>query len=215
MDGRVVALVCAVRAEERMLRRLAGPGVRVIVSGMGSGPAEQAARDAIAAGATAAISVGFCGALDPALQRGDLVVPARVRDAATGDDFACDPALAAGAGAAHGVLVTSPAVAGTPADRRRLPGTAVDMESAGTARACARAGIPFAAIRAVTDRAEDRLPDITGVVDSHGAVHPWRALRRLVAHPSEVGGWVSLALGARAARRSLVPAVAAALGASA
>ncbi len=212
MGARVVALVCAVRAEERMLRRLEGPGVRVIVSGMGSGPAERAARDAIAAGATAAISVGFCGALDPSLQRGDVVVPAEVRDAETGDAFACDPLLSIGAGMATGVLVTTAAVVGTPEERSRLAGTAVDMESAGTARACARAGIPFAAIRAVTDRAHDALPDMRGVVDPHGAVRPWSAIRRLVARPSDLRRWVGLARGARAARRALVPAVAAALG---
>lgn len=210
-DG-VVALVCAVPAEERMLRRFAGPTVRLIVSGMGSGPAEAAARTAIADGAVAAISVGFCGALDPALGRGDVVVPDHVRDAVTGDVFACDPRLTAGAGGRRGTLVTTTGVASTPGERGRLRGTAVDMESAGAARACARAGVPFAAIRAVTDRSDDVLPDMRGVVDADGTVHPLRALRRMVGRPSDIRRWITLAGGARAARRGLVPAVAAALG---
>lgn len=212
MDAGVVALVCAVPAEERMLRRFAGPRVRVIVSGMGAGPAERAVREAIAGGATAAISVGFCGALDPALRRGDLVVPADVRDASTGDAFACDPELATGAAAPRGTLVTTDAVVSAPSERARIRGLAVDMESAGTARACARAGVPFAAIRAVTDRADDELPDIRGVVDPDGSVHPLRALGRMVRRPSDIRRWAALARGARAARRTLVPAVAAALG---
>lgn len=211
MGRGVVALMCAVPAEERMLRRFAGPGVRVIVTGMGAGPAEQRAREAIADGVTAAISVGFCGALDPSLERGDVVVPESVRDAITGDAWECDADLARGAGARRGTLVTSDRVVSAPHERRGLGGLAVDMESAGTARACARAGIPFAAIRAITDRADDRLPDIRGVVDERGDVHPMRVVGRLIARPSDIAAWARLARGARAARRGLVPAVEAAL----
>lgn len=207
----VVALMCAVAAEERMLRRFAGPGVRVIATGMGPGPAERTAMQAIDDGATAAISVGFCGALDPSLDRGDLVIPVTVRDAATGEAWACDATLSRGAGAQGGTLVTTDHVVSDPAGRLALGGIAVDMESAGTARACARAGIPFAAIRAVTDRAGDVLPDLGGVVDERGDVHALRVLGRMARHPSDVTAWMGLARGARAARRGLVPAVAAAL----
>lgn len=208
----VVALMCAVPTEERMLRRFAGPGVRVIATGMGAGPAERSTRQAIAEGATAAISVGFCGALDPWLGRGDVVVPESVRDTCTGDTWPCEPGLAMGAGRRHGVLVTVPAVVAHPHARRALEGSAVDMESAGTARACADAGIPFAAIRAVTDRAHDVLPALDGVVDERGVAHPTRVLAHIARHPSQIGPWLGLARGARAARGALVPAVARALG---
>ncbi|MGB1803201.1 MAG: hypothetical protein ACPHQB_03610, partial [Miltoncostaeaceae bacterium] len=96
MRRAVVALMCAVPAEERMLRRFAGPGVRVIATGMGAVPAELRARQAIEEGATALIAVGFCGALDPALPRGGVVIPAVVRDARTGETWPCDPVLARG-----------------------------------------------------------------------------------------------------------------------
>jgi len=211
MGGGVVALVCAVSAEERMLRRFSGPGVRIIVTGMGAGAAEQMAGEAIEAGVTAAISVGFCGALDRSLARGDVVVPEEVRDGATGEAWPCDAALARGAGRMHGTLVTAHQVVSDPAARERLRGIAVDMESAGTARACMQAGIPFAVIRAVTDRADDRLPDMAGVVDDAGGVHPLAALRRIATRPSDIPAWVRLGQGARAARRGLVPAVAAVL----
>ena len=135
-----------------------------------------------------------------------------MRDASTGDAFACDPELATGAAAPRGTLVTTDAVVSAPSERARIRGLAVDMESAGAARACARAGVPFAAIRAVTDRADDELPDIRGVVDPDGSVHPLRALGRMVRRPSDIRRWAALARGARAARRTLVPAVAAALG---
>jgi nucleoside phosphorylase len=207
-----VALMCAVPTEERMLRRFAGPGVRVIATGMGTGPAERTTTEAIAQGVTAAISVGFCGALDPSLERGDVVVPEAVHDAATGDTWECDASLTSGAGPRRGVLVTAPGVVGDPAARSALAGLAVDMESAGTARACARAGIPFAAIRAVTDRAGDVLPHLDGVVDERGVAHPMRVLAQVARHPSQLGAWMALGRGARAAGRGLTPAVAGALG---
>ena len=181
MSRGVVALLCAVPAEERMLRRLAGPQVRIVVMGMGPATAEHHAAAAIGDGACAAISVGFCGALDPSLSVGDVVVPERVRDALTGEEWECDAALA------------------------------VDMESAGAARACARAGVPFAAIRAVTDRTGDRLPDLAGVVDDAGDIHAMRIAGRLIIHPGQIPAWVRLARGASAARRGLVPAVTRAL----
>lgn len=209
-DG-VLALLCAVAAEERILRHLAGPGVRVIVTGMGSGPAEHHAARAIAAGATAMIAVGFCGALDPTLARGDVVIPERVIDAATGDQFICDSGLTRGAGVSSGTLTTTPNVVSHPAARAELVGIAVDMESAGVARACARAGIPFAAIRAVTDRADDILPNLNGLIAPSGDIHRLRIVRRVVTRPSEIAVWTRLARGARVARRGLVPAVAAAL----
>jgi len=215
MRRAVVALMCAVPAEERMLQRFAGPGVRVISTGMGAAPAEIRARQAIDDGATALISVGFCGALDPNLPRGGVVVPAAVRDERTGEAWPCDPGLAGGAGIPQGVLVTAQALTGTRAARRRLDGIAVDLESAGTARACAVAGIPFAAIRAVTDRADDDLPDMEGVVAPDGSVHPARVIGRMASRPGDIAAWVRLARGARAARRGLVPAVASALAGAA
>ena len=215
MRRAVVALMCAVPAEERMLRRFAGPGVRVIATGMGAVPAELRARQAIEDGATALISVGFCGALDPALPRGGVVIPAVVRDARTGEAWPCDPVLARGAGTPRGALVTAEALTGTRAARRRLDGIAVDLESAGTARACAVAGIPFAVIRAVTDRADDDLPDLEGVVAPDGSVHPARVVGRMASRPGDIAAWVRLARGARAARRGLVPAVASALAVAA
>ena len=98
---------------------------------------------------------------------------------------------------------------------RRLDGIAVDLESAGTARACAVAGIPFAVIRAVTDRADDDLPDLEGVVAPDGSVHPARVVGRMASRPGDIAAWVRLVRGARAARRGLMPAVASALAGAA
>lgn len=198
-----------------MLRGLRGPGVRLVVTGMGAAGAERHTAAAIADGAVAAISTGFCGGLDPSLSVGDVVVPERVVDAVTGETFACDPSLVVGAGQPGGTLVTTPRVVTDPAARAALDGVAVDMESAGIARACAHAGVPFAAIRAVTDRAGDVLPEMDGVVDSTGHVHGLAMARRLATHPGEITAWARLARGAGAARRGLVPAMSRALAGAA
>jgi hypothetical protein len=63
----------------------------------------------------------------------------------------------------------------------------------------------------VTDRVGDVLPDLGSVVDERGDVHALRVLGRIARNPSDVAAWMGLARGARAARRGLVPAVAAAL----
>lgn len=211
MPGGVIALLCAVPAEERILRGLAGPGVLLMVTGMGALPAERRATEAIAAGARAALSVGFCGSLSPSLARGDVVVPDRVTDAMTGEAWQCDPALTRGVHGHRGTLVTVARVVADPAARAHLDGIAVDMESAGAARACARAGVPFAAIRAVSDRQGDVLPDLAGLIDPAGRVRARRIAGRIASRPAEFPAWVRLARGARAAGRALVPAVSAAL----
>ena len=112
-----------------MLRGLEGPDVRVVVTGMGAGAAERHTAAAIADGAVAAISTGFCGALDTGLQLGDVVVPERVVDAATGETFDCAAELTTGAGRRGGTLVTTPHVTGDPAARAALSGVAVQLGS--------------------------------------------------------------------------------------
>ncbi|MEU2350945.1 4-hydroxy-3-methylbut-2-enyl diphosphate reductase [Modestobacter sp. NPDC049651] len=128
------------------------PGARVLRTGMG--PARSAAADL--SGASAVLVAGVAGALDPALEPGDLVVAAELR----GPDGAVTPCPAAPLLAAAlrrrglrvhvGPLAT---VDGVVTGRRRaeLAATgalAVDTESAALA---AGAGVPVSAVRAVVD----------------------------------------------------------------
>jgi adenosylhomocysteine nucleosidase len=205
-------VVCALPAERRALREIARAGVEVHVSGMGAEAATRAAAALLARRPRALLSAGFCGALDPGLRVGDLVAAERVLDGGSGEFFAADPALLAAAPGRRGTLVSAPRLARTPAERARLAGTAVDLESAALARAAAAAGVPFLALRAVTDAARHRLPDFARMADDRGRLSARAGIRHLLRHPAELPGLIRLGPAARRAGRSLAGGVRAVVG---
>ncbi len=199
----MIAVVCAVPAERRALAELAGPDLALHVSGMGAAAAERTAAAVTAQPLRALVSAGFCGALSPDLRVGDLVAPDEVRDEASGESFAPDPEMLAAAPGARGTLVSAVRLARTPADRARLDGLAVDMESAALARASRAAGIPFLALRAVTDETRHRLPDFDGLMDAAGRLTPGAGLLYFLRHPRDVPALVRLGPAVREAGRAL------------
>jgi 4-hydroxy-3-methylbut-2-enyl diphosphate reductase len=108
---------------------------------------------------------GVCGAVDPALRPGDIVVASELRDG-LGARFACPAASllvplleARGLRVVYGPIVSLDHIT-SPAERAALEQTgalAVDMESFWLARAAAPR--PVAVLRAVVDRAGRRLLD--------------------------------------------------------
>jgi 4-hydroxy-3-methylbut-2-enyl diphosphate reductase len=108
-----------------------------------------------AADVGAVVVAGLCGAVDPSLRPGDLVVASEVRG--DGEPVACDTSIATALGARVGPVVSLDHVAG-PAERALLgDALAVDMESYWLAR---HAGDrPVAVVRAVVDSAGRRLLD--------------------------------------------------------
>jgi len=198
----VIAVVCAVPAERRALAGLEGPGLSLHLSGIGAAAAAHTAAG-LPDGLRAIVSAGFCGALDPSLRVGDLVAAAEVVDEATSDRFAADPDLLAAAPGRHGTIVSAVRLARTPADRARLAGTAVDMESAAIARVAASTGTPFLALRAVTDETHHRLPDFDRIMDAAGRLTPGAGLVHFVFHPREVPALIRLGPASRAAGQSL------------
>ena len=190
-------------AERRALRRLERPGVVLHLGGMGAAAAARAGARVAAGRPRALLAVGFCGALDPALRVGDLVAADRVVDEASGDVFAADPDLLAAAPGARGALVSARHIARTPLDRARLPGVAVDLESAGLARAARDAGVPFLALRAVTDTTRHRMPDVEWMAGGSGALRPGRVAAHLITHPLEVPQLLRLGPAAARAGRAL------------
>lgn len=101
-------------------------------------------------------SVGWAGALRPEIAAGSAHNVAGVIDVRTGERFNCD------AGAGQLWLATSPKVAPY-SEKRRLTSAyqaaLVDMEAAAIARLAAMRGIPFYAIKGVSDGLNERLPD--------------------------------------------------------
>ena len=163
------------------------------------------------------VSAGVCGALDPALRRGDLVLPRAVLGPAgvrAGVDAAAHALAGAGAWrAAAGALVSTSAVVTTPeakaALRARTAAVAVDMESAAVLAAAARAGCPALVVRAVSDAADEGVPaDLLPVLGADGRLSVGAALG-LLGRPRVLPR--AIALG-RASSRALA-AVAGALAA--
>jgi adenosylhomocysteine nucleosidase len=204
-----VAVVVGLTAEARIARRLGHP---VAIGGGGVVGAETAARRLVADGATALLSFGLCGALDPALAPGTVLIPAAVLEHTT--RYPTSPAITArfGATTSH-VLLGGTRIAVTGAEKRRLHQTtgaaAIDLESGAVARVAAETGLPFAALRAVCDPAAEDLPPAALVaLDSHGAIGLLKVLASLARRPGQLPALLELAGHAAAARRSLFCAVA-------
>jgi adenosylhomocysteine nucleosidase len=126
-------------------------------------------------------SIGWAGALTPDLAPGTSHNVAGVIDVQTGERFRCD------AGAGELWLATSPKVADE-AEKRRLASTynaaLVDMEAAAIARLAQMRGIPFYAIKGISDPLNAKLPDFNRFLSSQGqfqlfrfgifaAIRPW------------------------------------------
>ena len=162
-------------------------------------------------GASALISFGLAGGLDPALRPGTLIVPATV---IAGDErFATDPDLSRMlGGATDDIVFGAGAVVASVAEKRRLHqrtgAAAADLESGAVARVAAARGVPFAVLRAICDPAERALPPAAlAALDARGAIGVWRVAASLVARPGQLPALLALAADAVAARRSLVARV--------
>ncbi len=151
--------------------RIGDRSVQVAVCGVGERAARRAAECCVRLAARGScgrvVWIGIAGALSPDLEVGDLVV-GRTAMAPDQPAVELDEALvgaAAARGCRPGVLVTAPGLVVTTSSREALwrrsgslPDTAVDMETWAAARTLQRAGVPFAAVRAISDTAADRLP---------------------------------------------------------
>lgn len=186
---------------------LTRPGVELHVSGMGADRAAELGEHLTRRPLRAMIATGFCGAISPSLRAGEIVVAERVLHENTGDAFAADEVMLAAASGRRGTLVSANGVARTPADRAALTGLAVDLESAALARAATTAGVPFIAIRAVSDRFDDRLPDLVPLVDRFGRPDGRRLALFVLRHPREIPRLIRLARNARRAGRALPDAL--------
>ncbi len=203
-----VGIVTGLEAEARLARRW---GVPVVVGGGAAAGAASAAAG-LAPRVRALISFGLAGGLDPALQAGMLVVPARVVDG--GESWDTDAGLnaALGGGTGH-VLLGGGTTLATLAQKRAAwaaGADAVDLESAAVAREARRHGLPFAALRAICDPAGRPLPRAALVaLNTRGRIGLLRVLAAVLASPREVPALIGLARDAGRARAALVARVAA------
>jgi adenosylhomocysteine nucleosidase len=171
----------------------------VTCAGIGYDPAARAADASIQQFRPELIvSVGFAGAVDPTLNVGSLVTPRTVIDARSGTTFS----TARG----DGVLVSAVRIADTAEKallRQRYGALAVDMEAAAVAEKALHYGVPFCAVKSVSDTANATLPDFTRFVQQDGSFATASFLLYLLLHPTLWPVVRSLAANSAKAARNL------------
>jgi adenosylhomocysteine nucleosidase len=199
------AVVTGLSAEASIARAL---GVAVGVGGGTPWGAEQAAERLVAEGATALISFGLAGGLDPEFRPGALIVPIAVVEA--GRIRPTNAALAERLGGWFGgMLYAGSDIAATAQDKARLAKStlcgAIDLESGAVARVAERHGIPFAVLRAICDPAERDLPPAAlSALDAKGAIAAVRVAGSILGRPWQLPALIALGRDAARARQALV-----------
>jgi adenosylhomocysteine nucleosidase len=125
-------------------------------------------------------SIGWAGALRANVPAGSAHNVAGVIDIRTGERFRCD------AGAGDLWLATSDRVADEE-EKRRLAATynasLVDMEAAAIGRLAAMRGIPFYAIKAVSDPLNAKLPDFNRFLTPSGQLQTAKLILHVLPRP--------------------------------
>ena len=208
------------------------PGTPLLLAQTGMGPTrsrEVAATLVERYHPKAILSIGLAGALREDLRAGDLVIASLVHDVreeregeplAISDGLACDPRLVELAVAAArqrgldfhvGSSLSVRQMVDNPQMKRRLgcdlPVAIVEMESYWVGCVASQHGIPFLAMRAISDEAGERLPEFQGVVDAEGVVRALPALSLLLRRPLYARTFLRLARNARRAAQNLATLV--------
>nr|WP_218036756.1 phosphorylase [Sphingobium sp. EM0848] len=192
-------VACGLKREARLLDR-PGRDLFVVAGGGDSARLEQELDDRAKAFPAIILSCGIAGALAPSLRSGDLVVDgdaglvARLRQhlphAISGEVFGSDAIIA------------------TARVKRDLAGRsnaiAADMESHVARRVAVRRQLPFVAIRAIADCADDDLPPAALVgMRPDGGLALGAVLLSLARRPGQLGALIRTGRQADRALRSL------------
>jgi adenosylhomocysteine nucleosidase len=193
------------------------PAIRV--AGADARRAAEAAQALVSHGCSALISLGFSGALDPHHGPGDIIIA----DAVVFPDGRKIPtharwrrglelALTGHAASTVGTITGSDKPLLTPADKischLSCNALAVDMESHAVARVAERHGVPFAALRVISDSHQARIPawTLTGI-RYDGSIRKGQIAAGFLVQPWLWPTMMSLALSNRQAVRALRRAV--------
>jgi len=231
LRARIVgARAASLRSARITLGRLGGARVALAVTGDGERNARRGLVELLASAPMSRIIVaGVAGALSPTLEAGALVAVGRAINESDGSVYAADPELLDAAtracGGHRGVAVTATRIADTVAEKQRLLALAVaaetgadhdpsriwavvDLESAAFAAAATRTGLPWVAVRAVSDTAADSVPALLNRSrDDGGAVRRASVLRGLLTNPTALRPLLELRGRVRACAGRLADAV--------
>ncbi|HYA20780.1 MAG TPA: hypothetical protein VEG25_09075 [Burkholderiales bacterium] len=221
----MIGIVAALSVEARCLvGRTLAPNERVQLPGsngwiqlcgIGRGKALRAAQSLLEAGATALLSWGTAGGLDPELSAGTLVLPQQV----IGADrrvFPVDEAwrsrleqrVSGHVATCSGLLLESLSVFTHPSQKQSMAkqprAVAVDMESAAIGQVANRGRVPFIVVRAIVDQAITPIPSSAmSAVDEYGRLQIMPLVAALLTHPGHLPALIALARAFRAAQKTL------------
>jgi adenosylhomocysteine nucleosidase len=204
--------------------RLAGRRVALCSTGDGAENARLGIAALLGASrADALMVIGVAGALSAELRTAALIVASRVTDEG-GRSFTADAeqvaAVARATGGRAAVVVSAARIADSASEKQRLGRVAgaaggaavVDLESATYVAAAADAGIPWLVLRAVSDTAEEALPEMLNRSrDDGGAVRRGQVFLRLLGQPQALPFLLALRRRVGACAEVLARAVSAAL----
>ncbi|WP_375203239.1 phosphorylase family protein [Hyphococcus sp.] len=209
-----IGVICGLKSEaEAVSASVDASKIRIGISGADAMRAEEIARGFCNDGASAIISVGVSGGLDPALRPGDLIIGETII-ADDGSIYGADTYLLSviredmPAGAKFASLFGADEIVDSAMKKSALfqnhGCAAVDMESHGAARAAARASAPFIAIRAIADPADRALPQAAlGAVAPDGSTRVLSTLGAAMRDPKQFPELMKLGQDSAAATKSL------------
>jgi hopanoid-associated phosphorylase len=204
-------MIVAVTGLDREAKLISRPDVTTVVGGGDAMALRARILGALDAGAKRVLSIGICGALSPTLEVGDCVVATEI--------VTKDERLATHGPWTKELLENIPyaqpaSLAGTDTILassmekeylyRMTKAAAADMESHVAARVAHECGVPFAAVRVVSDSAARALPPAAMVaMTKTGGVDILAVLRSLAAQPAQIPALIRTAWEAEKAFRAL------------
>lgn len=149
-----------------------------------NGPGPRLAGAAVRGGFDAVLSAGICGALDPDLRVGDIVVANAVNEIPVQVVSGPEPRLVAN-------IASIDRVVGTVEEKKdlfRSGAVAIEMEAAGVLQRAQELGMPCFCVKAVSDVADEAFAlDLNAARNQSGRFSVARILGQALRHPVTVG----------------------------
>ena len=149
-------------------------------------------------GVNALISCGLAGGLTSQMKLAQTFVAGRVIDATSGKEWS-NPAGAV-------TLVSAPSILGARQKRElasKFSAQAVDMEAAAVAEVAAQAGVPFVALKSISDELDFPMPPLQRFIQANGSLAKARLLLFLLLCPWHWQAAIALARNSRVASLAL------------
>lgn len=211
-DGLPVLIVTGLKQEARIA---AGPGLTVICSSSNPVQLREMMTSFNPASIRGIVSFGVAGGLNPLLRSGDVVIASEIvtaqqrwsTAAALTENLIALPVKRRRAvvpGVLAGVEEVVTGQVAKAALRATTGADAVDMESHIAARYAEHHGLPFAAVRVISDPSHRSLPELTmNAIKPNGNVDMWKVMRGIARNPKTIPHLISTGRDFSRALRSL------------